>query len=301
MNTTPNAPGGRLPLLELDLLGTLVAISECGNFTAAAERIHRTPSAVSMQVKRLEDLVGRSLFVREARGVSLTADGELLLRHARRAIELNRETMLAFVDREASGSVRIGAGDDIVEHWLPPMLRHFADTFPGITLEVVVDDSAGMVASVRDGVLDLALVSCGGGGVEPLWREPMVWAGHVHGAAGASDPLPLSVWQEGCSWQEAGIAALDVAGRRWRIAFRSAHTAAQRAAVAADLAVAPMPRSSLGGEVVDVGERHALPLLPDARLGLLLAEAPDAPAIKAADYLRASFARRRDDPTADAP
>ena len=113
----------KLPLLDLELLQTLVAIAETGNFSAAAEVVFRTPSAVSMQVKRLEELLGRSIFKRDSRSVALTADGEQLLVHARRVLAMNREIVAKFITPDVAGVVRMGAPDDAAERLLPEMLR----------------------------------------------------------------------------------------------------------------------------------------------------------------------------------
>lgn len=283
----------RVPLIELDLLATLVAIGETNNFAAAARRIHRVPSSVSMQVKRLEDLVGCSLFVRSTRGVTLTAEGLRLVEHARDVLERNRDVMLSFIDTKIRGVVRLGMPpDDIVTNLLPAILRRFAANYPSITVEVIVDDSPGVPDQVRGGQLDLALLTKQASGLDTLWVEPLVWAGLRGGSAGTRTPLPLSLWNEDCSWRRASIAALDSIGRSWRPAFSSANAAAHRAAVLADLTIAPMPRSVLGDDIVDVGPDQGLPDLPDTRLGILVG-ADERPVVTAAaKYLRAGLLRQ---------
>jgi DNA-binding transcriptional LysR family regulator len=110
------------------------------------------------------------------------------------------------------------------------------------------------------------------------------------GVAVERTPLPLSVWEEGCVWRKAGIDGLDAVGREWRVAFQSAHISGQRAAILADLAVAPIPESSIGGDIIEVPVKHGLPKLPKYALGLVTGPDPS-PAVKAAaDHLRASFA-----------
>ena len=129
----------QIPLLELDLLKTLIAINETGNFSAAAEAVYRTPSAVSMQVKRMEELLGRAVFTRDSRTVSLTHDGEILLAHARRVLALNREVVAQFITPEVAGVVRLGAPDDAAERFLPAMLKRFSESHPGVIVDVIVD------------------------------------------------------------------------------------------------------------------------------------------------------------------
>ena len=112
-----------LPLLELDLLRTFIAIVDTGSFAGAAECVLRTPSAVSMQIKKLEDMLQRQLLTRDSRSVSLTRDGELLVEHARRLLALNRETVAKFITPDVAGEVRLGSPDDVAERFLPNMLQ----------------------------------------------------------------------------------------------------------------------------------------------------------------------------------
>lgn len=283
-----------IPLLDLDLLKTLVAISETGNFSAAAAAVHRTPSAVSMQVKKLEDILGRPVFIRDSRSVELTPDGAFLLEHGRRMLALNRDAVARFVQPDVEGVVRLGAPDDCAERFLPRMLRCFAETHPGVTVNVVVDGTARMIEMLRAGKIDMTLVTAGAGfgdrGAEVVYREQLVWAMLKGGVAAEKDPLPVSVWEEGCAWRNAGLQGLEAAGRSWRIAFESAHISGQRAAILADLAVAPLPVSSLGGDVIEAPAKFGLPKLPGYSLGLLVADNANPAVGAAADHLRASFA-----------
>lgn len=286
----------RIPLLDLDLLNTLVAIAETGNFSTAAQAVHRTPSAVSMQVKKVEEIVGRPVFVRDSRSVLPTADGERLIAHARRLLALNREVLSEFVQPDLAGEVRLGALDDVAERYLPEMLRRFSETHPGVAVTVVVENTRRMMEMVRERRLDMTIVTrnaqfCGTGDTELLLREPLVWAARRGGLAVEKNPLPVSVWENGCAWRAAALEGLARSGRDFRITFESAHISGQRAAILADLVVAAVPRSSLGGDVVEVDQDAGLPDLPDYALGLQLGPNPSAPVRAAADHLRASFAR----------
>ena len=292
-----NAPSTpTIPLLDLDLLKTLVAIAETGSFSAAAAAVLRTPSAISMQVKKMEELLGRPVFHRDSRSVELTADGAFLLEHARRLLALNREVVARFVQPDIQGVVRMGAPDDVAERFLPEMLRRFAESHPCVTVNVTVDGSKRMMDMLDSGRLDMTIITCEAGfqdkGAEVLFREQLVWAACKGGVAAERDPLPVSVWEEGCVWRKAGLDGLDRQGRAWRVAFQSAHISGQRAAILADLAVAPIPASSTGGDIIEAPARYNLPKLPKYALGLLVT--PDAnPAVKAAaDHLRASYASK---------
>ncbi len=283
-----------VPLVDLDLLQTLVAIAETGNFSAAAVKVGRTPSAVSMQVKRTEDLLGRQFFVRDSRSVRLTADGELLLEHARRALALNRDVVSCFIDPGISGEVRLGIPDDIAEKFLPEMLRRFAGNHPGISVTVIIHFTNRLAEMLHEGRLDLAIVTCEAGfkgerGAEHILREPLVWAMLKGGVAIEKQPLPVATWEEDCPWRTAGLAGLEKQGRAYQIVFESAHIAGQRAGMLADLAISSIPVSALGGQIVQVAARHGLPLLPDYVLGLLTGPDLSPPAEAAAQHLRACF------------
>ena len=285
------------PLLELDLLKTLVAIAETGNFSAAAESVFRTPSAISMQVKRIEELVGRAVFVRDSRSVTLTADGEMLLNHARRVLALNREIVAKFITPSVVGEVRLGAVDHTAEQFLPGVLKRFAETHPGVTVDVTVENSKELAERIRKQQLDLAIVTCdsadySGLPVELLFQEELVWAGLKGGVAAEQHPLPISVWEEGCVWRKAAIEGLKAMERNYRVTFKSAYVSGQRAALLADLAIAPLPASMCDGQIVELDPDFGLPPLTRYSLGLLRASEGSEPVEAVIDHLRASFAQR---------
>lgn len=276
------------------MLRTLVAIADTGNFSAAAEVVFRTPSAVSMQVKKTEELVGRPIFNRDSRSVTLTTDGERLLQHGRRMLALNREMMAQFVATEVSGVVRLGAPDDMAERALPDLLRRFSETHCHVTIDVVVDTSTTLLKMVRNQQLDLAAITCDPENLVPddaevLFQERLTWAGARNGIAYEKNPLPISVWEEGCAWRNAGLQSLQEANRDFRVAFMSSNISGQRAAILADLAVAPIPISACVNGVVELSESDGLPPLKDYALGMVLAKDLSPPALAAADHLRASF------------
>ncbi|MCT7375245.1 LysR substrate-binding domain-containing protein [Chelativorans salis] len=291
MNAPLNHP---LPLLELDVLRTFVAIAETGSFTAAANAVYRTPSAVSMQIKKLEDILGRAVFTRDARSVTLTADGDLLLGYARRLLALNREAVSKFVMPDISGIVRLGSPDDFGERVLPSVLKRFSQSHPAIAVDVVIDQSVNLRKRMASRQLDITLLSCSGDveqepGVEILLTEPIVWAGTKGGCAHLREPLPISLWEEGCAWRNAAVKALSEQGREYRVAYMSAHTAGQRAAILGGLAVAPLPKSFIGGDLVELGPQDGLPKMGNYHIGMVVAPDASAPVRAAADHIRAAF------------
>ena len=289
MNAPLNHP---LPLLDLDVLRTFVAIAETGSFTLAASAVFRTPSAVSMQIKKLEEILGVSVFSRDARSVSLTRDGEMLLGYARRMLSLNREAVSKFIVPDIEGVVRLGSPDDFGERVLPDVLKRFANTHSSIAVDVTIDLSGNLRRRMAERQLDLTLITACRNvppDAEVLLSEPVVWAGARGGCAHLREPLPVSLWEEGCVWRADALEALGRAGRDYRIAYMSAHTAGQRAAILADLAVAPLPRSFVGEEIVALGPEEGLPTLSNYTLAMVVAPDASPAALAAAEHIRATF------------
>ena len=282
-----------LPLLDNDVLRTFVAIAETGNFSTAAEAVLRTPSAVSMQIKKLEEQLRTTLFLRDARSVTLTQHGEMLLSYARRMLALSNEAVSRFVMPELSGVVRLGAPDDIAERLLPKLLKNFGESFPGIMVDVTVDQSLLLRKRMDEQRLDLALINCATRPFptagEIIHTEKLVWAGAKCGNAYLRDPLPISVWEDGCVWRQDALTQLDKHKRAYRIAYASAHTMAQRAAVVSDLAVAPFPRSYITDDMQVLGAKEGLPELISFDIRLLTSPQLSTPAKAVAEGIRAAF------------
>ena len=289
MNAPLNHP---LPLLDLDVLRTFVAIAETGSFTLAASSVFRTPSAVSMQIKKLEETLGVSVFSRDARSVSLTQDGEMLMGYARRMLALNREAVSKFIVPDIAGVVRLGSPDDYGERVLPTVLKRFAQTHPCIAVDVTIDQSASLRRRMAERQLDITLFTVCRNvppEAEVLLTEPIVWAGAKGGCAHMREPLPLSIWEEGCAWRADALEALGRVGRDYRIAYMSAHTSGQRAAIIADLAVAPLPKSFIGEDVMALGPQEGLPVLSNYNLAMIVAHDASTPVLAAAEHIRAAF------------
>ncbi len=284
----------QVPLLDLDLLKTLVAIAETGNFSAAAEVVFRSPSAISMQIKKMEALLGRPVFIRDSRSVTLTEDGEALLLHARRVLALNAQIISQFIRPDVAGTVRLGATDHAAEAFLTEALRRFAQTHPSVSVDVTVDHSSSLRTNVERGAMDIALVTCQttqNQAPEILRQEALVWAGMKGGIAVEKTPLPISVWEEGCIWRQAAVKALDSQQRDYNVTFKSSNISAQKAGIKADLAIAPLPASALGGEVEEIDSRHGLPALPDYAIGMIITPNASAPIKAVADHLRATVSQ----------
>src|SRR5690606_15188529 len=146
-------------LLDIDQLRTFIAIAETGSFTRAAEVVHKPQSAVSMQMKRLEERIGRPVFARDGRASKLTEDGQRLLDYARRLVKLNAETVAAFSDAALSGRVRLGVPDDYADRYLPEIMARFSRAYPGVELSVLCEPSVDLLERIDANELDLAIVT----------------------------------------------------------------------------------------------------------------------------------------------
>ncbi|TBV01349.1 LysR substrate-binding domain-containing protein [Phytopseudomonas dryadis] len=272
--TLPELPAA-LPLLESDVLKTFVGIAESGSFTRTAAQVFRTTAAVSQQIKRLEDTLGRNLFVRENRRVRLTTDGEILLGYARRLLKLNEEAVSRFLVPNLAGTVRLGTPFDIGVGALPDLLSQFALSHPGVLVEVSVGRSYELIERLDAGELDLTLLNAGNADMddsrgEIVYSEALVWAGRDGGLAIKRKPLPLALASNGCAWRRAAMDALDRIGRSYRIAYSSEQCAGQEAALLADLAIAALPTSLVKAPLRRLTQQeHGLPPLGDYHIKLL--------------------------------
>ncbi|MBZ0329753.1 LysR family transcriptional regulator [Halomonas sp. ANAO-440] len=269
--TLPNG-NSALPLLDSDVLRTFVAIAECGSFTRAARQVFRTPSALSMQIKRLEETLGQALFVREARQVRLTPEGEILLGYGRRLLRLNEEAVTQFLSPSLEGRIGFGTTDDVGTRILPGVLGQFARSHPAVQVDVVVGSSREMLARLDAGDLDLVLVTAGNPGQEVrgeiVHSEALVWAGREGGIAAQRSPLPVALAHHGCAWRGMALDALDHAGMSYRIAYTCEHCAGHEAAMLADLAVSPFPLSLIRPPLRRI-DSSLLPPLGDYQLELV--------------------------------
>lgn len=261
-------------ILEPELLQSFVAIAETGSFTAAAQRVFRTQSAVSMQMKRLEESLGRSLFSRQGRNMRLTEDGELLLGHARRILHAHQQALAAFVRAELAGKVTVGAPDDYASTFLPSILARFAEAYPQVQVELVCDQTVTLLEKLEEGHVDIALITSGHGddsGVV-ICREQAVWvtaAGHcVHERA----PLPLALNHGSCIFRRWALEALGQQDRPCRIAYTSQSLAGLETAIRAGLAVGVLPRGSVRPGLRVLTEKDGFPPLPG--FAIILKRAP---------------------------
>lgn len=272
--STSAPPGMSLPAsrtLNLDELRSFVAICETGSFRRAAARVHRSPSAVSLQIGKLEELLGARLLHRDARHVDLTPQGETLLGFARRILGISDEAMALFRGSPLSGHLQLAAPHDLGMSLVPDLLRRMAESYPNVVVDVRLGVSAEVQRRLADGTTNLALFNDVGPyafETRELFSEPLKWLMRDGGRAVGLDPLPLAVAEVGCAWRNAALQALQTADRRYRIAYSSDTSTGQVAALRADLAVAALPRSLADRDLVEVPEHYGLPPLPETHIRL---------------------------------
>ncbi|BAU89396.1 LysR family transcriptional regulator [Methylorubrum populi] len=286
-----------LPInLDMDVLRTFVTGIDLGSFAKAATRLGRSPSAISLQLRKLEDQVGQPLLRRNGRGLALTEPGELLLGYARRLLDLNDAAVSAVAVPALSGWVRLGLPQDFTETELPAVLARFARLHPAVRVEAHVERDAVLRAEVEAGRLDLALVwdAAPAVGEGTLVSElPMVWVGpRGHAGLAAQRPLPLALFGPPCLFRHVATEALDAAGVPWRIAFSSPGLAGLWAAVAAGLGVGLRTPHGLPPSLRPLDPDEAgLPPLPSLRLRLVRGPSAADPAVERfAELLGATLA-----------
>jgi DNA-binding transcriptional LysR family regulator len=277
----------RRTIFDLEVLRTFVTGMELGNFARAADRLGRSTSAVSAQLKKLEEQAGTPIFRKSGRGLALTDAGETMLGYARRLLELNDEAAAAVHSVELEGWVRLGLQEDFGETLLPDVLGRFARAHPKVRIEARVVRNVELIERVTSGKLDLAL-AWSDGTLTPhcdrIGEVPMRWIGSAAVASGwdraSGEPLPLAALEAPCLMRSAATKALDTAGISWRLAFVSPSLGGLWAATAAGLGITLRTPVGLPAKVRPlVAEELALPELPGLGLVLHRAEAESAPAV----------------------
>lgn len=258
------------------LLRAFVAVKETGGFTRAAERLHLSQSAISHQIRRLEEQAGTALLVRTTRSLTLTEDGEDFLRHAQQVLRAQDALGRRFHRSSVAGAVRFGVPENFMGERLPPLLTRFARLFPAVRLDVTVGTYLDLRALVAADGLDLAVVMSlpgSGDGGAVLRHTRFVWAAAQAFDFAGDMPLPLAFAPAPCVHRQVGVDALDGTAVDWRVAFTSPSQQGLRAAVLAGLAVTALPQGDLEPGMVVMDGRYGLPPLPDAQFRLIWRDA----------------------------
>ena len=259
--------------LDLDQLQTFCSIADCKSFTQAAKRVFKTQSAVSMQIKRLEERLDVKLFIREGRNIKLTPEGETLYALARRMLRINAEIIDLFSQGDLAGNIRFGVPDDYAVRLLPIVLSSFQRTHPKITVDVRCLASEDLLAGMNEGKFDLIVFSQGTmDEFGELFRtEKMHWVASKNSEALKNDILPIASGPQTCLWRSNAIEGLNRAGLDYRIAYTSSDATSISSAVLAGLAVGFLPQSALQSGMQAIEKDSGLPHLKDAQIALLRA------------------------------
>jgi len=256
--------------VDTQLLKSFVAIAETGSFSEAAGRVGRTQSALSLQIKKLEEKLDCILFERTSRVVVLTESGEIFLGYAKQMLDLQWEVFSRIKEPDIEGEIRLGTPEDFATHYLPQVLATFRKQHPRVQLSVSCDLTLNLVAGFERDEYDVILVKRDPqrvkGGIR-VWREPLVWAAAAH--VRPEKKLPLVLSPQPCIYRARALAALNRAKRAWTITYTSPSLAGTLAAVKAGLGITVMPANMLPEGIHSIGNSMKLPDLPDAEIALM--------------------------------
>lgn len=259
------------PPFDFDLLRTFVAVVDNNGFTRAGERIGRTQSTVSLQIKKLEDNLKRPLFERSGRDVLLTADGEVLLTYARQLLHIADEARARFMEPDIEGTIRLGTTEDFATVYLPDILARFARAHPRVTLDVNCNFSFSLLEGFSKGEYDLVLIKrepqAPLGGV-PVWRDVLVWVCSPQFVFEPGSPIPLALAPAPDVYRKRALASLQAQGRDWRIVYTSVSSEGLQAAVRAGLGITILSKDMVPPGLKIVGAEQQLPQLPDSEIAL---------------------------------
>lgn len=282
--------------LDLELLKTYVAVVETGGFSHACERVGRSQSAVSMQIQRLEDTVGKPLLVRHPRSVSPTYAGETLLVYARRLLRLSDEAWASVNEIEEPSTVRLGMPDDYAATLLPPVLARFAAAHPLVTVEVLCEQSNFLIQAMNEDRLDLAILTRAPAlALEVLRRERVVWVTSPHHVPWQDATLPVALFAPGCTVRAKVLNALGQVDRPYRCTYASSSLLGLVAVVQAGMAVAGLARCSVPPTLRVIGEEEGLPVIDDVEIGMFRHPKTSNPAVaRLAAFLRRELTVEQD-------
>lgn len=275
-------------MLDIELLRSFVSVVDAGGFTRAGERVHRTQSTVSQQIKRLEDTVGRPLLKRNGKQATLTEEGERLISYARRILALEQEARDVVSQPSSEGVVRLGMPEDFAAYRLTELLSDFAHSRPGLRLDVRCGLSIDLQAALERGELDLALLkrTAGTPGGIAAWPERLQWVNSRRRPVDLDrDPVPLAVAEQGCLYRNRLIHAVEAAGRTWHVAYTSPNLSGIQAAVSVGLGVSILPDVAILPEHHVIDALDGFPPITNTEIALVAADDASPATRRLADVL----------------
>lgn len=279
-------------LLDLDQLRTFILIAETGSFTKTADTVFRTQSAISMQIRRLEDRIGKPLFIRGGRQQQLTCHGERLLIYARRIIKLNDETIRFFQTDNLQAKVNIGLPDLYLEQMVCDALQSIFKNYPAIETSLHCEPSASLIEQIQRGTLDLAIVlqQAEQPAVAVMNVSPLVWVTSANGTAHKQDIVPLAVNRINCHFRKMLTDSLQHIQKNYRIALSASSIRSIIIAIQTGNVVSALPENFVTPDMRILNEKDGFPDLPNIALCLIRADNSDSPPIDiVADAIQLSF------------
>lgn len=257
--------------LDLDQLKTFIAIAETGSFTKAADQVFKTQSAVSMQMRRLEERISQPIFVKDGRINRLTDDGERLLCYARKMLKLNDETICAFTGEQLEGSIRFGTADDYAERFMPSIIAQFSKSNPNVELNILCEPSPELLRKMNDNELDVALVTHENPNYpsELVRTEPLYWVTSLNHMVHEDEVLPVAMGREDCCWRQLAEGSLQDMKRDYHLLVASHSATVVSAAVLAGIAVAPLPECALQYGMRILTEKDGFASLGMTQIGIM--------------------------------
>lgn len=286
--------------LESDLLRTFLAIIDTGSISAGAVKIARSQSAVSLQVKRLESIVGKPVFERHGRGVVLSPSGEKLEPVARRTVSLLDASLADIRSDDLAGTIRIGIPDDRSRKILAGIVAEFAKRHPQVELEVHCAAGAGFEQALADGNLDLALyeVETAGSRHEVLSDERTFWVASRFHSPDLLDPLPIALFDRACWWRDIALQTLRHSGRNYRVVYSSESVGGVAAAIEAGIAIGLLGEAGIGKDFRILTQPDVFNRMPHSKLVLDNPGSAAGPAVQAmSDAIRQAFIKMSPPPS----
>ncbi|MEM1443516.1 MAG: LysR family transcriptional regulator, partial [Verrucomicrobiota bacterium] len=250
--------------LDTDLLSlrSFIAVVEEGGFSAAARRINRTQSAISLQIAKLEERLGAKILERSSRSVALTLAGESFLSYARRIVELSDEAILAVTAPDEKTLLRVGFAEYLAPQHLPDLLARFRRAHPNCDLSLMLGMGIDLIPSLEDGKLDLVFAGPEAKNGTLLWEEELVWTGPEEFSWDSDDPIDLVLMHPPCSYRQIAFDSLTKIGQPWKLSIEANSAQAVQSAIRAGLGVSVLPRSAIADDLSILSE-HSFPALPN--------------------------------------
>ena len=278
--------------LEIDLLRSFVAVASCRNFTQAAQVIGRSQSAVSLQIKRLEEVVGKHLFARTRQSVTITHTGEILLVYANRILAANDEALSHILRPEAEGLVRIGAPDDYATYLLPPILSAISRDHPLLRVEMTCENSSDLLPTLEAGELDIVIATHAPTSVagQVARYEPLHWVASADYLDDPDQPLSLVLFPAGCVCRNIALDALKRIDRPWHVACSTRSIGLIETALSEGTSVSVMEASTVPAGLEIVDSQSGLPPLTDVAIAVHRSNTPEPHIALVADILLSKLA-----------